>query len=47
VIDAPPLFVGAVNDTIAEESAATPLTEVGAPGTVDGIDDDVCVGVAR
>ena len=33
----PPLFAGAVHETVAEELFAVALTLVGAPGTVDGV----------
>jgi hypothetical protein len=37
VIADPPLFVGAVKLTLAEPFPRTPVTAVGAPGTVAGV----------
>ena len=36
---APPLLAGAVHETVAEALPATPVTLVGAPGTVAGVTD--------
>jgi hypothetical protein len=40
VIAAPPLLTGAVKLTTACVLPLTPLTEVGAPGTVEGVTEE-------
>jgi hypothetical protein len=43
VIADPPLLAGAVNEIVAEPFPATALTDVGVPGTVDGVTEFVAL----